>query len=103
MHGPCNKPVGTCHRVTIYIYTLHSLPSVNLALGMSVVNRVSSLSIIDEVTPLLAWLTRLYMQALSVGLLDADVYGPSIPRMMNLAGQPELSKREQASTTYGVT
>lgn len=28
----------------------------------------------------------------TVGLLDADVYGPSIPRMMNLGGQPELTK-----------
>ena len=28
-----------------------------------------------------------------MGLLDADVYGPSIPRMMNLSGQPQLSKR----------
>lgn len=25
-----------------------------------------------------------------VGLLDADVYGPSIPRMMNLAGEPQI-------------
>ncbi|XP_072292286.1 iron-sulfur cluster transfer protein NUBPL isoform X1 [Eucyclogobius newberryi] len=27
----------------------------------------------------------------SVGLLDADVYGPSIPKLMNLKGSPELS------------
>uniref|UniRef100_F6Q9P5 Iron-sulfur cluster transfer protein NUBPL n=1 Tax=Ornithorhynchus anatinus TaxID=9258 RepID=F6Q9P5_ORNAN len=28
----------------------------------------------------------------TVGLLDADVYGPSIPRMMNLKGNPELTE-----------
>ncbi|XP_034369652.1 iron-sulfur cluster transfer protein NUBPL isoform X1 [Arvicanthis niloticus] len=27
----------------------------------------------------------------AVGLLDVDVYGPSIPKMMNLRGSPELS------------
>ena len=27
---------------------------------------------------------------LRVGLMDADVYGPSIPRMMNLSGEPRM-------------
>ncbi|XP_073433933.1 iron-sulfur cluster transfer protein NUBPL isoform X3 [Dendrobates tinctorius] len=31
------------------------------------------------------------IQVKAVGLLDADVYGPSIPRMMNLKGNPEVS------------
>lgn len=33
----------------------------------------------------------------AVGLLDMDVFGPSIPRMMNLTGAPELDKGESAT------
>ncbi len=29
-----------------------------------------------------------------MGLLDADVYGPSIPKLMNLKGNPELTESE---------
>lgn len=32
-------------------------------------------------------------QSKSVGLLDADVYGPSIPKLMNLKGNPELTEK----------
>jgi len=41
----------------------------------------------------------------NVGLLDADVYGPSIPLMMNLSGKPELSKQKLMLplVNYGVS
>ncbi|KAM9148034.1 iron-sulfur cluster transfer protein NUBPL isoform 1-T1 [Pangshura tecta] len=41
----------------------------------------------------------------AVGLLDADVYGPSIPKMMNLKGNPELSPKNlmRPLKNYGIT
>ncbi|XP_012920774.1 iron-sulfur protein NUBPL isoform X2 [Heterocephalus glaber] len=40
----------------------------------------------------------------AVGLLDADVYGPSVPKMMNLKGNPELSQnnRMRPLLNYGI-
>ncbi|XP_045697242.1 iron-sulfur protein NUBPL isoform X2 [Phyllostomus hastatus] len=40
----------------------------------------------------------------AIGLLDVDVYGPSIPKMMNLKGNPELSQRNlmRPLLNYGI-
>ncbi|XP_066550610.1 iron-sulfur cluster transfer protein NUBPL [Amia ocellicauda] len=39
-----------------------------------------------------------------VGLLDADVYGPSIPKLMNLRGNPELTDKNlmRPLVNYGI-
>lgn len=77
--------------------------SVNLALGLAAN---------DEVLVFFKWDLCLYIvkliicffsiiacdiyicfQSKRVGLLDADVYGPSLPTMMNVNEEPELNKR----------
>lgn len=31
-------------------------------------------------------------RGLKTGLLDADIFGPSVPRLLNLKGEPRLSE-----------
>src|SRR5262249_38978762 len=40
-----------------------------------------------------------------VGLLDADIYGPSMPRMLGISGRPRTidGKRLEPMTNYGIT
>ncbi|XP_054164369.1 iron-sulfur protein NUBPL-like, partial [Oppia nitens] len=42
--------------------------------------------------------------SLQIGILDADVFGPSIPRMMALKGQPEVTKQKlmKPLTNFGI-
>uniref|UniRef100_A0A667Y4X1 Iron-sulfur cluster transfer protein NUBPL n=1 Tax=Myripristis murdjan TaxID=586833 RepID=A0A667Y4X1_9TELE len=58
-----------------------STTAVNLALGLTAVN-----------------------PSKSVGVLDADVHGPSIPKLMNLKGNPELTDNNLMIplTNYGI-
>ncbi len=45
----------------------------------------------------------LSQQGKRVGLLDADIYGPSMPRMLGLTGKPESDgKKLQPMTAYGL-
>ena len=43
-------------------------------------------------------------QGARVGLLDCDIYGPSIPRMLDLAGRPEMAgeRRLRPMANYGI-
>lgn len=43
-------------------------------------------------------------QSKTVGLLDADVYGPSVPKLMNLRGNPELTDHNlmKPLTNFGI-
>ena len=35
-----------------------------------------------------------------VGILDADIHGPSIPHMLGLKGKPELNSKKKNSTIW---
>ena len=39
--------------------------------------------------------TSLSKKKYNIGLLDADIYGPSIPKMLGIHGKPEVSKSKK--------
>lgn len=47
---------------------------------------------------------KLVDQSKEIGLLDADVFGPSVPLMMNLSGEPMLNNDNlmEPLLNYGV-
>jgi len=46
----------------------------------------------------------LAQQGLTIGLLDADIYGPSVPRLLGITGKPQLlpDKRIAPMTKFGI-
>jgi ATP-binding protein involved in chromosome partitioning len=48
--------------------------------------------------------TAMAAQNIRVGLLDCDIYGPSIPRMLNLSGQPQMvgERTLRPMANYGI-
>ncbi len=48
--------------------------------------------------------TAMAAKNVRVGLLDCDIYGPSIPRMLNLSGQPEMvgERTLRPMANYGI-
>ena len=44
----------------------------------------------------------LQAQGLKVGVLDADIYGPSMPRLLGITGKPAAGCRRQARADGGL-
>ena len=93
MSENCNQNCNSCsedcaerkEQKTDFSEKLHEMSSIKKVIGV-----VSGKGGVGKSTIAALLAQKLASQGKKVGLLDADIYGPSIPSIFDLKGKPEL-------------